>query len=237
MVSCIPVVGQIAATGYVMSIVNSAVESDEERELPDWSELMEHFGQGMMPSLIGVLYMLAGLIPMSIVWMSSFFIYGMKASMDKGFQPGYGGMLLGAIAGVVAFVLFLGIYSLLPMAFAYYAQTGDFAGCFRFQELLARIQTAPGEWLKIVAVSSIPVLLWAGLSFVPGGVWKQIPAMLVGFYCWVVAARMAGQLAREKFAMPQRVQMPIKPRREENIPRGELVIDSSKDVGSLEDLI
>ncbi len=207
LLSCIPFLF-FASAGYIWEILTSSLEDEESQpELPEWSNFLQYMAEGIVPFLIMLAYLGVGLIPFAAAGISGFFLYSVSEASKKGLlHNGWLSLMTGTIGGIIAFCIFLAIYGLIPIALSYYAQTGDLRETFRPSEIIFRLQAARSDWIKVIGISYIPVLSWLALDLLPITlIWKQIPAVFIGFYIWLVVAHLAGKITRSNFSIEDEV--------------------------------
>ncbi|MEA1925437.1 MAG: DUF4013 domain-containing protein [Candidatus Altiarchaeota archaeon] len=159
LLSIIPVVNFIA-TGYTLNCAKTAMKKDY--KLPEWTDWVNLFIQGLIVAVIGFIYMIPALIVLIAFVGTSLLAISSDPNSMGGI--GLGGMGIGFLA---YFVLLLVALYILPAAIMEYVKNNSsFGSAFRFGEIKNRILSTDYliVWLVVLVYSIVVVGV---LSIIP----------------------------------------------------------------------
>jgi hypothetical protein len=144
--SVIPIANFIPS-GYALQTFRNAVRRSQ-RPLPEWTDLGEMFGQGLLLFIIGFVYNLPVFLLTACLWT-------VGGALDT---RGSGDEIRGAIS-LIQWCLTTpyGILmaTLWPAIFSRFAMTGDVAGAFNFREIFAMMRPNPTDYAVVVILSIV----------------------------------------------------------------------------------
>jgi hypothetical protein len=193
LISLIPIFGQLALVGYMLAIIQN-VKNDEPRPLPDWSEVIQYFVEGLKSWVVSLVYSLPVIVlscPLMLIGFVPLFAGSNEELMG----------ILAGVSGVAALLLSLPamLYGLLlgllsPVLLIRLAETGEISDCLRVREVVrftfANISLIIIALLVMIAVAIVVVtpamFLTLGLLGYPAAVWTNLA---FGHLC--------GQIARQ----------------------------------------
>lgn len=193
LISLVPIFGQFALVGYMLAIIRN-VKSGDPRPLPDWSEVVQYFVEGLKLWVVNMVYSLPALV-LSCPLMFIGFL-----PLLAGDDPEMMGTL-GGITGVLALVLSLpvtlyGLFLTLlsPALLIRLVETGEISACLRVKETVRFAFANVGPIVIALLIISaaalvimVPVMmLTLGLLTIPAAIWLNLS---FGHLC--------GQIARK----------------------------------------
>lgn len=183
-VTIIPIVNLIAC-GYLLKVMKGAMDS--KADMPKWEDWGNLFINGLMAAIIGLIYMI---IPTLILIISA---GGIVAAAVSGKTE----LLIGAMAGVaggflIALLLMVVLGFLIPMALSMYVKENSIGAAFRFKEVLSRIKSVFGDYLKVYIIVIALSFILVVLSGIP--VLGFLIMIFGGFYIGAVAYNLFGKV-------------------------------------------
>jgi hypothetical protein len=193
LISFVPIFGQFALVGYTLAIIRN-VRNGEPQPLPDWSEVVQYFVEGLKLWVVNLVYSLPALVlacPLILIGFLPMLAGNNTELMDT----------LGAITGILAIVLCLppilyGFFLTLlsPALLIRLAETGDISACLRFKEVIRFAFANIGP-----IIISLLIVFAAGLIIIP--VASALTLGLLGLLAplWTNASlgHLCGQIARK----------------------------------------
>lgn len=189
LLSFVPIFGQFALMGYMLTIIHN-VRNGEPRPLPDWSEVVQYFVEGLKLWVVNLVYSLPALVlacPLMLI----------------GFLPMLAGDndTVGVMTGILAIILCLppilyGLFLTLlsPALLIRLAETGDISACLRFKEVIRFAFANIGP-----IITTLLLIFAAGLIIIP--VASALTLGLLGLLAplWTNASfgHLCGQIARK----------------------------------------
>ncbi len=188
MIPMVNIVTNFFGTGYMLKCAKTATRKSY--ALPDWENWGQLFVQGLLATIIAVVYSLPAIIVGFIIGGSTF------SQLMMGFTPL---ALLRSLTGsmfIVGLLLLLALY-ILPAGFIIYATRDNFSSAFDFQIIFRRAFTAQyfTAWIVSVAYSLI-VLFVAGFISTLLAITLILPFVVAGcaaFMMGVTAATIFGE--------------------------------------------
>ncbi len=198
LISLVPILN-FATYGYYLQLLRQ-IMAGSELPLPEWDELGEKWVNGLVLTLIMLVWALPALILMgfSLVPLLLAAVSGQGDSQTAGFA---------ALGGMVIFMA-LGVIYLLLMAFVSpaivlnFAREGGFGSGFRFGQIFSYVTADIGGYVMLLAVMfgvSVAVgVVGSILSAIP--LLGQIALIFLGFFATLVYAHYLAQYYRANFA-------------------------------------
>lgn len=178
--SIIPIANFIASGYTVQAFRNMA--RGLERPLPEWSNLGEKFGQGLVVFIIGFIYNLPVFL-LTACLSATAAVIGSRGNGEQLRDV----LSLFQWCLATPYGLLMGI--LWPAIFSRYAMTGDFAGAFNFREIFAFIQKDLSDYAVVVILAlALSIIAGSGLILCCVGV------LFTGFWTSLVKTHLFAQL-------------------------------------------
>jgi len=179
LVSLIPVIGQLAFTGYTLRTIKNVVQN-EIRPLPRFN-FGEDLGRGFRFFLIGLVYAIPIFIITGIMLIPTM-------ALNNNDSIGGFGIFVMLICGLLFFVyaLFLAIFE--PIAMANFAVKDTFASAFEWGNFFKRLGNNFSAWLLVFAG-----MLIAGFISPLGSIILFIGVILTTTYSQLMVAHLTGQ--------------------------------------------
>lgn len=179
LVSLIPVIGQLAFTGYTLRTIKNVVQN-EIRPLPRFN-FGEDPGRGFRFFLIGLVYAIPIFIITGIMLIPTM-------ALNNNDSIGGFGIFVMLICGLLFFVyaLFLAIFE--PIAMANFAVKDTFASAFEWGNFFKRLGNNFSAWLLVFAG-----MLIAGFISPLGSIILFIGVILTTTYSQLMVAHLTGQ--------------------------------------------
>jgi hypothetical protein len=192
LLSFVPVFGQFAVSGYMLAIIRN-VKTNAPRPLPEWSNVVDYFVEGLKLTVVGLVYSLPALLlscPIVLV--------GVLPALTPMFQDPESAalaltgtstiMILTCSCPVTLYSLFLTIIA--PAMAIRLAETGEIAACLRVKEIVrlsfANIGPIILSLLIVSAAISVISTVTLGLLAIPAAAWINFSF-----------GHMCGQIARK----------------------------------------
>lgn len=192
LLSFVPIFGQFALVGYMIAIIRN-VRNGNPQPLPDWSEVVQYFMDGLKLWVVNMVYSIPALV-LSCPLMFIGFL-----PLLAGDNPEMMGTL-GGIAGILSLVLSLpaALYGLFfallsPALLIRLAETEEISACLRVKEIVRFTFANIGS-----IIIAMLIVIAAGLVIVPATALTLGLAGLVAPF-WINAAfgHMCGQIAKK----------------------------------------
>lgn len=167
----IPVVNFLC-TGYFIEILEKTVR--DEPCMPAWEGWGEKFVKGLVAFVISFVYML---VPVVVFTIACVFNNGLSVVL------------------ILAIMIALAIWFMLPMALAHYAATGSFGASFCLGTIFSYIRTAAGDYLGVYLLSILLFIIMAVIYLIPVLGW--LVCLLGGFYTGCVLSFLFGEVYRK----------------------------------------
>ncbi len=179
LVSLIPVIGQLAFTGYILRTIKN-VAQNEIRPLPRFN-FGEDLGRGFRFFLIGLVYAIPIFIITGIMLIPTM-------ALNNNDSIGGFGIFVMVICGLLffAYALFLAIFE--PIAMANFAVKDTFASGFEWGNFFKRLGNNFSAWLLVFAG-----MLIAGFISPLGSIILFIGVILTTTYSQLMVAHLTGQ--------------------------------------------
>jgi hypothetical protein len=162
--------------GYYIGILRNVMK-EEDRPLPEWSDLGKIFVDGILGGIIFILYFiiigLISAIPITQVAMDPYIL----------------GVEKGLTIAVISMITLLALYIFINIGLMQFAATNNFASAFNMSGLFRLLKGNFGNFLAIVIFS----LILNGILFLAG---LGIISPFTNFWGLVVQAHLFGQCAR-----------------------------------------
>ncbi len=186
-------VGIPFVAGYFLEIVRRVARA-EPPFLPDWSNLGQTFGRGLIYIVILLIY------GSPLILLACCFLVATIAAGIAGGETNLSavGSLVGTLASCLAFPLSIIYTAVLPIVTIQYAVTGDFGAAFRFGEMWDLVRTNLGNYIVIVLISWAVSNLIAPLGLLLCGV----GILATYFYALVVSGYLYGLFYRATHRPP-----------------------------------
>jgi hypothetical protein len=205
----IPIVGSIAAFGYMLRLMESVIRG-EERPLPAWDDLGDMLAKGALLFVAQLVYAIPLLIMICapLVLVIPLVMPLALAGESEELQAALGGTSAIAICGVscLAFLYWLFLLLIGPAIMIQLVRTRQLGACFRVGELFNYITSRTGDYLTAVAVaigislggSAVIMTMSSILGIIPciGTIIGIIISLPVYFLIFVMIGHLYGQLAR-----------------------------------------
>lgn len=171
--------------GYALKTLKNVIDG-EPKPLPEWDELGDMFTQGLIISLVFVIYA----IPVILVTCCT----GIPLAIisDAGGDAADLAALLWSCFNCLISLYWLLVIVLSPAIIVRYAVTTEFAAAFRFNEIFRFISDNIGDYIIVLLLSWIATFL-GGLGAVVCGVGM----FFTMFWAYLVVAHLYGQLYLE----------------------------------------
>jgi hypothetical protein len=188
------VVGIPFVTGYFLEIIRRVARA-EPPYLPDWSNLGQLFGRGLVYLVILLIYALPGLL-LACCFALAVGIPGALLRTDG--DPGLAASLASTAVSCLAFPLGLVYTAVLPAVTIQCAVTADFGATFRFREMWDLVRANLGNYLVVT------ILAWAVDNLVVplGLILCGVGVLATGFYALAVTAYLYGFFYRSAHRPP-----------------------------------
>jgi hypothetical protein len=181
----IPIVNFLSL-GYMLKTMKNTI--NEEPELPRWTGFGNLFVKGLGMFVISFVYML---VPLIIV-AGSIVVWGVGEGLSETATEPFKLFAAGAVIGfVIAAIVAIIIGFFMPMAFAMYAKSGRIGRAFAFGEIMRRIRSVFGEYIRAYLVIILLAVILFIISLIPVIGW--LVAMFGWFYVYLVAAHIFGK--------------------------------------------
>lgn len=193
LLSFVPIFGQYALVGYTLALIRN-VKNDEPWPLPEWSDVVQYFVEGIKLLVVNLVYSLPAIVLSCPLMLVGFL------PLLGGDNPEAGGILTG-VSTVLILALscptsLYGLFMTLlaPVWQIRLAETGEIAACLRVKEVVryafANIGSIIISLLLMSAAALIIVApatsLTLGLLAVPAAVWLNFS---FGHLCGQIARR------------------------------------------------
>ena len=178
LVGLIPIVGQLALSGYVMRVIQNVAQRTQP-ELPSFDFGLD-LGKGFRWFLIALVYSLP------VMLFSLLFLWPIFRLENNGNDTI--AVIVLILIGLLFFLLLLAFAFVLPIAQVNFAVKDTFASAFDFKTLFKLIKNNIVAWLMVLAGTVI-----AGFISPLGGIVFVIGAMVTAFYGQLFVAHLAGQ--------------------------------------------
>jgi hypothetical protein len=203
LLSFVPIFGQFAVSGYMLAIIRN-VKNNAPRPLPEWSNVVDYFVEGLKLVVVGLVYSLPALLlscPIVLVGVLPAFtpLFEDPESAALALTSTSTILVLACSCPVTLYSLFLTIIA--PAMAIRLAETKEIAACLRPKDIkeIVRFSFANiGPIILSLLVVSAAILIVSTVSLsllaIPAGVWLN--------FSW---GHMCGQIAR-KAEQPAMVQ-------------------------------
>ena len=171
----IPIVNFLCA-GYLIDVMKSAIK--EQPEMPVWEAWGDKFIKGLVVFVISLVYML---IPIIIITIGG----GIGSIFGRGFSLMF---LLALLIGLICWFM-------LPMAIACYATAGNLSAAFNFGAIITYIRAGLSAYLSAYLLSVILMVALIIISLIPVLGW--IVCVFGGFYMSCVLSLLFGEAYRK----------------------------------------
>lgn len=178
LVGLIPIVGQLALSGYVMRVIQNVAQRTQP-ELPSFDFGLD-LGKGFRWFLIALVYSLP------VMLFSLLFLWPIFRLENNGNDTI--AVIVLILIGLLFFLLLLAFAFILPIAQVNFAVKDTFASAFDFKTLFKLIKNNILAWLMVLAGTVI-----ADFISPLGGIVFVIGAMVTAFYGQLFVAHLAGQ--------------------------------------------
>lgn len=178
LVGLIPIVGQLALSGYVMRVIQNVAQRTQP-ELPSFDFGLD-LGKGFRWFLVALVYSLP------VMLFSLLFLWPTFRLENNGNDTI--AIIVLILIGLLFFLLLLAFAFILPIAQVNFAVKDTFASAFDFKTLFKLIKNNIVAWLMVLAGTVI-----AGFISPLGGIVFVIGAMVTAFYGQLFVAHLAGQ--------------------------------------------
>lgn len=185
------VIGVPFLLGYMARLIRNVIAGDP-RPLPEWNDLGEFFGEGLILFCVGLIYFL----PVSILSVMVGFGSALVDNSDQAAVRGVGGGVFGCASCVLSFISLL-IYFFNPAALLMVITTRRFGAAFEFARIWSFISANIGNYLLAIVIS---VIAWI-VSFV-GLAGFCVGIFFTQFWSAAVAAFALAQVYRNAPAQP-----------------------------------
>jgi hypothetical protein len=189
----IPVVNFVAI-GYGLRVLKNVAEGAEE-PLPEWSDFADHFVQGVVSSLCGLVWAIPAILLSLVIGFIS------AATGYEGDPQGVAVPIwlcvssLSCLSGLYG--MFLGVVT--PAAMTQYAVSGEFVAVFRFGQIFKYITSNLGPYIIALLLGLVAAFI-AGFGLVFCGV----GVAFTGFWALLVASYLFGQVYEaSELAVPE----------------------------------
>jgi hypothetical protein len=190
------VVGIPFVTGYFLEIIRRVARA-EPPYLPDWSNLGQLFGRGLVYIVIVFIYALPGFLLTCLLGVILGVFSALLGSVGDG-EPVQTGSLVGTALSCLAFPLGLFYTAILPIITIQYAVTGEFGAAFELGEMWNLVRANFGNYIIVILISWATSNLLAPLGLVLCGV----GFLATGFYALVVNGYLYGFFHRSAHRPP-----------------------------------
>jgi hypothetical protein len=178
--SVIPIANFIPS-GYTLELFRNVVNGSDS-PLPEWSDLGQKFGQGLLLFVIGFIYNLPIFLLTSCVWMGVGFL-------DRGAQGddirGFASLVQWCLAtpyGLLMAVVWPGVFS-------QFAISGDVASAFNFRQIVGMMRENLSDYAIVVLLTvALRIISGFGLILCCVGV------LFVGFWASLVKTHLYAEL-------------------------------------------
>jgi hypothetical protein len=190
LLSLIPIVGPIYVAGYVVQVLKDVIEG-REVPLPD---AVDEFGarlvNGLLLSIITVIYMLPVIIVACVSGGGSALLVNATGDPDS---ASIASSIWASCLGCLSFVLGILISLLLPFAWSKFAENGQFGDAFKLGQVFGAVRDNLGPTIIVILISWL-VSLAAGLV---GLLLCIIGTIFTTVYAQLVTAFLYGALYRQ----------------------------------------
>lgn len=172
--------------GYMLETLKN-VRDGQPVPLPEWTDFGDLFRKGLMVFVIAIVYN----IPAILLSCASGGINAFAPQLDSDAAAA-----LSAVAvclSCVQIIVSLVLNALVPAALIRYAQYDTLGSAFQFREIFSFISANIGDYIIAILLSWV-----AGLVAVLGLILCVIGVFFTGFWTYLVAANLYGQLARKQ---------------------------------------
>jgi hypothetical protein len=192
LLSFVPVFGQFAVSGYMLTIIRN-VKNNAPRPLPEWSNVVDYFVEGLKLTVVGLVYSLPALLlscPIVLVGVLPAFtpLFEDPESAALALTSTSTILILACSCPVTLYGLFLTIIA--PAMAIRLAETKEIAACLRVKEIVRFSFANIGPIILSLLVVSAAILVVStvslGLLAIPAGAWIN--------FSW---GHMCGQIARK----------------------------------------
>ncbi len=190
LITLIPVFGQFALVGYGIAVIRNVLAGNP-RPLPEWSNLVGYFMDGLKVSVVNIIYS----APMLIIFCPFLLLVLIPLLGERGQE---------AIAGLTI-VLFLGVGCLLsiygillglltPAIQIRYAATGAIGQCLRVGEMFSFTFSNLGS---VIIAILVPAVIFAFLGSILATLTVGLLALPMAVWMIAASAHLYGQIGRQ----------------------------------------
>jgi len=202
----IPIIGWLIVAGWMIEITRRVIRN-ETPFLPEWNDFGKFIVDGLLITVISMIYSIPSIILNVIIQPISMF-------MQNSTQDGSGesnAIIIGLSIVLICLGCVVFIYSLiisigLPAAYANFAVKGSFGAAFNFGEVIGLIRAAPGAYL-ITFLGSIVASFIGALGLIA----CFIGVLATMAYATVVQAHLWGQAYNEALRAMNAPEAPLAP--------------------------
>ncbi len=184
---CFILVGIPFVAGYFIEIIRR-VARNEPPYLPDWSNLGQIFGRGLIYVVIALIYA----SPLLLLGCCLFGLAMLGGLGDGEAGRSTFGSLVGTLASCLGFPVGLVYSAVLPVVTVQYAVTGEFGAAFRFGEMWRLVRANLGNYLIVILIAWAVSNLIAPLGLIACGV----GFLATAFYALTVTGYLYGLFYR-----------------------------------------
>jgi hypothetical protein len=187
LLSLIPLVGQLAVTGYSYRVAKNVARGEE--RLPEWGEFGDYLTRGFLGAVIQIVYTLPAILLYFVV---IFVTVGAAAATTDAEGRGGEGSIIGLCLLPLILILAIVCGMAALSAIARYIATDEFSQAFKFGEVLASLRQNLGTFGMLIVVAIL-----AGLVASLGVIACGVGVLFTSFYAYLVMGHALGQ------ALPQ----------------------------------
>ena len=201
LITLIPILN-LAAYGYYLTLLRQLMGGSE-LPLPEWDEIGQKLVDGLILSLILLVWSLPALILMgfSIVPLMGAALTSQGDSQAAGFAALGGMVIFMGLGGIYLFLLAI----VMPAIILNYAREGTFGSGFKFGQIFGYLTANLGGYFLLLAimvgVSFAVAVVGSILSFIP--LLGQVALIFLGFMATLIYAHYLAQYYRANFAASQ----------------------------------
>jgi hypothetical protein len=183
----IPIVGQLAALGYMMKVAQN-VSQGIEKPLPRWGEFGDLLMRGLYYVVIALVYMIPYLFATFLLVCVT---GGLGASLEESETAG---AALGGLACIITPILLLLAFAGGALGYVgatRYVETDRLAAAFEFSEVISLLRNHIGLWLMALVVGIIAGIV-ASLGIIACG----IGVIFTTIFAYCMQGHAMGQIIR-----------------------------------------
>lgn len=179
LVSLIPLVGQMAVTGWMLELIRN-VTNRVEKPLPKFD-----FGSQIMKGLKWMVVSFIYALPIILLYL---LMFAPAIATSKSGEMSVIGILFMIVGGILILVFGIALGVIMPVAQANFAMKETIKSAFDFKTLIGLVKNNVTAWLMVIGG-----IILAGFIAPLGSALLVIGALITAFYAQTIVAHLSGQ--------------------------------------------